>query len=360
MALTPAQHDYAFGFVRSLAGGAVPDVPAALLETVFSALARTEEENGPRDTWGNWDWQYSAANRSGNLYRPWLDEAVLAWLEGAEIPRGRRWPEGKRFAMCLTHDVDVVTDRPKLSEAWRYARTLGQRAGAGAGERFSLLRRPWLRRYRTGRATDVLWHYDRWVKEEQRHGFRSTFLMFPEVHCRRHLWDCTYRMSDALEYDGQRTTVAGMCRTLADAGWDVGLHGSYYSYDDAAVLREQKQQIEAASGQEVVSTRQHYLHYEATRTPAAQSQAGLRVDSTLGFNRNLGFRSGTSQPWYAWDAVAGASLPLLEIPLVVLDVSLFSAGALEYSREDTVVAHAELASQLPDQTIVVEFLVPHP
>jgi len=49
------------------------------------------------------DFAFNVLNPLGLLYRPVADEAYLE--NGGEKPR---WPEGKPFAVCLTHDVDLV------------------------------------------------------------------------------------------------------------------------------------------------------------------------------------------------------------------------------------------------------------
>jgi hypothetical protein len=180
---------------------------------------------------------------------------------------------------------------------------------------------------------DPLWCYERWIAVEKRHGFKSSLLFFPSVLTRRHEYDCSYRLTDPVRFDGSMMTVAEMIRRLSDDGFDCGLHGSYHSYDDARMLAAQKREIEEASGREVVSVRQHYLHYHAARTPRAQATAGLQVDSTQGFNRNIGFRAGTSFPYWCWNHAAAKSLPLLEVPMVVMDGALFSPEAMEYDRD---------------------------
>ena len=70
---------------------------------------------------------------------------------------------------------------------------------------------------------------------------------------------------------------------------------------------------------DVISIRQHHLHYDIRVTPAVQAQAGFLYDSSLGFNDNIGFRFGTCYPWHLYDLVAERELPLKEIPLIVQD-----------------------------------------
>ena len=42
--------------------------------------------------------------------------------------------------------------------------------------------------------------------------------------------------------------------------------------------------------------------------PQLQEAAGLRADSSLGYNRTVGFRAGTSLPFRQFDVSAGRTL----------------------------------------------------
>lgn len=50
------------------------------------------------------DFAFNVLNPLGLLYRPVVDEDYLA--RGGAKPV---WPDGKPFAVCLTHDVDLVS-----------------------------------------------------------------------------------------------------------------------------------------------------------------------------------------------------------------------------------------------------------
>jgi len=63
-------------------------------------------------------------------------------------------------------------------------------------------------------------------------------------------------------------------------------------------LKRQKGALEKALDHEVVSIRQHYLHYDIRVTPAVHAETGFKYDSTQGFNDNVGFRFGTYYSWH--------------------------------------------------------------
>jgi hypothetical protein len=99
------------------------------------------------------------------------------------------------------------------------------------------------------------------------------------------------------------------------------------------MLASERESLSDAVGIDITVTRQHYLHFDIGRTPEVQARSGLRVDSTLGFNRNIGFRAGTSLPFHHFDLANRETLDVLELPLVVQDGALFGRNALELDHE---------------------------
>ena len=149
-------------------------------------------------------------------------------------------------------------------------------------------------------------------------------------------YDCLYALEDAVMYRGARRLVREVVRELADEGFDIGLHGSYHSACSAEALAAERAALERATGRPVTSTRQHYLHWDARFTPRAQEAAGLRTDSTLGFNRNVGFRAGTSLPFRLFDVATRTRTAVLEVPLIVQEGPLLAANGLELDRQQAV------------------------
>ena len=85
---------------------------------IVQLLQRAEEAGPARDSIDNYETQHSARRWDASLYRPVADEMLHA-----ELPQWRdsiAWPEGKRFAACLSHDVDCV----QLDSRYELARTI--------------------------------------------------------------------------------------------------------------------------------------------------------------------------------------------------------------------------------------------
>lgn len=268
------------------------------------------------------DFSFNVLNPTGLLYRPVVDEAYLA--QGGKKPV---WPQNKPFAACLTHDVDRVSvstfqQSSRIRElAIRNDRTFQQKVRNALGTLGDI--RHIIKRVN---ARDPLHCYEKWLKVEAEVNARSTFFFWPGWSAVRkhHSSDCVYELSDQIWFDGQRCTVKEMIREIDRRGWEIGLHPSWYSFNDVGEMKRQKDALEKALGKDVVSVRQHFLHYDIRVTPRVQSEAGFKYDSTLGFNDNIGFRFGTSYPWQLYDLKTDIQLPLVEVPLIVQDGAMLS------------------------------------
>jgi hypothetical protein len=129
--------------------------------------------------------------------------------------------------------------------------------------------------------------------------------------------------SDPVTFHGRRTSVSRMMARMVERGFDVGLHGSYLSHVDSAEIGRQKRSVEHAAGHVITGGRQHFLRFDVRRTWEAQERAGMRYDTTLGYNEAIGFRAGIAAPFRPWNPSRRAAHDLIEVPLTVMDGTLF-------------------------------------
>lgn len=285
------------------------------------------------------DFAFNILNPLGLLYRPVVDEDYLE--NGGKKPR---WPDGKPFAVCLTHDVDAVSAYSlKQSSRSRCSQLLNDRGVFQKAKSFVGIGIDLARAGIRGGQKDPLHCYERWLEVEKEIDAKSTFFFWPGLSAvtKRHHTDCAYELYDPVVFDNQRCTVAEMLREINRRGWEIGLHPSWYSFDDGDELKRQKEAMEEAVGHEIVSIRQHYLHYDIRVTPAVHAKAGFKYDSTLGFNDNIGFRFGTCYPWYLYDLKAEKELPIKEIPLIIQDGAMLNPSKGMRLDEDTAFQYIE-------------------
>ncbi|MBN1994980.1 MAG: polysaccharide deacetylase family protein [Anaerolineae bacterium] len=220
-----------------------------------------------------------------------------------------QWPDGCSFALALSHDVDRVTKR------WQFiyyiARAIARRRLDQFQKQINSIG-AWLR------GDDPYWNFERMMELEDNLGVRSTFFFMDERG--------KVRLSNPKSFilfwgrytlDNPRLQQA--IRELDRAGWEIGVHGSYHSYRDGALLEQEKKRLEAIVGHPIAGTRQHYLNLQIPETWYIHAQLGFAYDSTLGYANQVGLRWGTCWPFYPFDPLTGTKIPVLQIPFAIMD-----------------------------------------
>jgi peptidoglycan/xylan/chitin deacetylase (PgdA/CDA1 family) len=267
----------------------------------FFHLARVEERGAERDRHG----RFLAATSCLDPLDPPVER--LRRELGVEPPRYR----GARFAVALTHDVDVPWRWTRIGVRGAAARlkshVRARRGGAALHEARGLARVP----LHKVRGTDPNWRFAEVAAEEASHDARSTFfLMAGHGH----------RADGAApeEYDRLRPRLV---ETLLDAGAEVGLHGSYLAADDLERLARERALLAQLDGP-LIGQRYHYLRVDPHRNLAPLAGIGFRYDTSLGFPDALGFRAGIAHPFRPWDFEHDRPANLVEVPLAAMDATL--------------------------------------
>ena len=251
------------------------------------------------------------------LFTRALASQIVARLDRAFSERGLpegvpRWPGGKRAAACLTHDVDY----PEVVRWLEPARVLARRGRRGVRPALDVLR---------GRRHT--WHFDSWVELEGRHGARSAFYFVPR---KGSLLEYARDTPDPF-YDVTTPRFGEALRRLDAAGAEVGIHASYRAYEDESRFALELEQLERAAGVAVAGNRHHYLHLDPERpqdTLLLHEKLGLDYDTTLGHDRNLGWRNGLAMPFFPFHNGLRRELRTLQLPFAWMDQQLFLYGDL--------------------------------
>jgi hypothetical protein len=108
-------------------------------------------------------------------------------------------------------------------------------------------------------------------------------------------------------------------------------------------MKGEKSRLENTLGKKVIGYRNHYLRFKIPDTWELLAKAGFKYDSTLGYDDMIGFRNGMCHPFKPYDLNKNKPIDILELPLVIMDGSLFSYAksldeAFEYAKKliDTV------------------------
>lgn len=196
-----------------------------------------------------------------------------------------KWKNDAPYALCLSHDVD------RVKKQWYHYCVYG-------------LRHPivQLRSLREKfRGKEPYWNFQTLAELEESFGVRSTFFFLNESHKE-------LSANFMGRYDIRSDIVRAMIRELDGRGFEIGLHGSFYSYNEEKLLQQEKQALEDILGKSVVSTRQHHLNLEEEKTWQIQARIGIRYDSTTGHSEQVGHEQPRRTPE-----------GLVELPITLMD-----------------------------------------
>ncbi len=264
------------------------------LADAFFHLARVEERGGVRDERD----RFPASASCLDPLDPPLER--LRRELGLEPPRYG----DARFAVALTHDVDVP---------WRWTR-IGIRGAAarlrhGALHETGALARVPLHKLRR---TDPNWRFAEIAAEERAHGARGSTFYVMAGHGHR---------ADGAAPESYERLRPKLVETLLESGSEVGLHGSYLAAEDFGRLAAEKEKLDALAGP-VEGHRYHYLRVDPHRNLVPLGGLGFRYDTTLGFPDALGFRAGIAHPFHPWDFEQEEPAQIVEVPLAAMDATL--------------------------------------
>jgi hypothetical protein len=223
------------------------------------------------------------------------------------------WPENRMFGVCLTHDVDELKKTYQwITRPWNLARK----------RNFSGLYQQYLSLCKKIHGYEPYWTFELLLKMEGDLGVMSSLYFLNETSLVNILDKKTWHHFGR-RYNWNDRNVADLIKKLHSNGWEVGLHGSYHSYNDPEKINREKTALEQIIREHVAGGRQHNLNLAIPDTWKYQEDAGLSYDTTLGYNDCIGFRWGTCLPFRPYYQKEKRMLDILEIPLIIEDLPFF-------------------------------------
>lgn len=241
------------------------------------------------------------------LFREWLKKRF-------HIEPCRMLPDGKRCGIVLSHDVDSpVNYGDPFHALWITQRCLRR----GHIQRsFSYLKEAIIQSARQLKRPGQKWWLFREIMDvEARYGFKSTFFFASQPRFNH--------SADPLDvwYDVSAPRFLRLFSELKEREFEIGLHTSYNAYKHFSRIANERHHLEDLSGQPVLGNRHHFWHMRRPfwDTLEDHARAGLKYDSSIGFNDSPGFRLGTGIPFYPWNPEKETVIKSLQIPVLAMD-----------------------------------------
>lgn len=102
----------------------------------------------------------------------------------------------------------------------------------------------------------------------------------------------------------------------------VGLHPSYYTMNNAGLLKKEKERLESITNMPIKRSRQHYLRISLPETYQKLIDLEIDEDYSMGYASHTGFRASTCTPFYFYDLDFEIQTPLKIFPFALIDSTL--------------------------------------
>jgi hypothetical protein len=272
-----------------------------LLASTLLTLCRFEEVNASNlDKHGRFPASASIALRRGFLDRPIVDEYGLALEQILQAISPGRQPAPRSLRVKLSHDIDLIGIPFDLRSAVGHVMRRGSPLSS-AKDFLSLV-------------TPV------------EPAFLDLVRKICQLSIDRGLHSALYWKTSGVSefdsgYDFADPRIVRVVDWARSQGIEMGVHPGYDTFRSPPHLEQEVQRCRDVLNSERIGGRQHYLRW-CPETWADWERCGLAYDSTVGYADHVGFRAGTCIPYLPWLWKANRPADLLEIPLVVMDVTL--------------------------------------
>jgi len=276
--------------------------PSLLMNSPHWDLFTKKEEynSGKYDKHGRFLYEYSQYK---NAVQPSVSESLLE--KGFKVD----YPDGKKFAIILSHDIDDVyvplihilasiANYPKNRESKQISKLINGRWDKKVS--------PYL-------------NFKEIIDLERRYNSKSSFYFLAASR-------------DPIRFRYNVECLSEELCNIVDQGWEVGLHVGYYSTYDPTSISNEKEKIEKLIGKRIIGTRNHFLRFNVPETWKNLSKLDILYDTSFGYADMIGFRNGICHPFKPYDLIENREINILEVPLNIMDGTLFDKMKLDIDR----------------------------
>lgn len=223
------------------------------------------------------------------------------------------------FGFFLTHDIDKI-DTYSIYDLIYYFKVL-----------FGISKSKLKFKIKIKKATEYLfnylftkknpsWDFDFLRSIEEKYNFKSAFYFLPK--------DLKHQDS---YYSFKEKRVRKLFERLKKEACEIGIHGTNRSATDIKHLKSNINELNKAAKVKVSGIRQHRLIFDINITPFLHQEAKLTYDTSLSFAEHEGFRNSYCHPFKLYNFKEEKSFDTWEIPLNVMDATLFEYRNLNMS-----------------------------
>lgn len=151
----------------------------------------------------------------------------------------------------------------------------------------------------------------------------------------------------------EQVQFKSLIKNIADL-FKVGLHPSYGSNRDKAIVEKQQISLEEVIKRRITKSRQHYLIIRWPTTYETLIELEIEEDHSMGFASQPGFRAGIANPFYFYNLKWEIKTSLKIIPFIMMDVTF--KEYLQWDVEKTIEKSKELIEKVKENNGYCTFI----
>ncbi len=283
------------------------DFPFDLFAAAFYLVSRYEEYfSFEPDKYGRFPHERSLAYKEDFLDFPLINY----WLEDFKSALRGKFPElifrMKDFKFIPSYDVDIAYSYKHKG----LIRNLGGFCRSVIKKEWSYLLDRW----------DVLFY-------KKKDPFDSyEWLDSLHLYCRTRAYYFFLLAKKQTGVDKNISPSKSSMRSLVEyhsGGYTVGIHPSWQSGDEEAILMEEVDLLAEITGQPVKYSRQHYIRMSLPKTYRQLADVGIEKDFSMGYGGANGFRASIASSFYWYDLKSERKSKLMLFPFCFMDANSF-------------------------------------
>ncbi|MBL4655120.1 MAG: hypothetical protein JKY33_04790 [Bacteroidia bacterium] len=184
---------------------------------------------------------------------------------------------------------------------------------------------------------DPFWNFEDILAIEEKFKIKSTFYFLNETIPFNLLSIKNWYLSLG-RYNTDEPKIQNMIKFLHQEQYEIGVHGSYNSYNDLNLLVSEKKKLEKIIDENIIGIRQHHLNFDKN-TWKIQQEAGFKYDSTWGLNSEFGFKDNKYEPFKPLEN------DFTVFPMVIMD-SPFCNSTNKWEALDQLIKTAETRNSI--------------
>ncbi len=271
----------------------------------FYLVSRYEEYlPHKKDAYGRFEAMESFAFRHNFLKKPVVNHYALIIKRGLQKKHPAYKVPDPQFTFIPTYDIDVAyayRGRGFLRSLLGTLRSVAQFDLREIAERYRVI---------TGNAHDPYDTYDHQLSLSKNHEIKAFYFILCGNYGH---YDKNVAFYSKVFYS--------LVKKLGDYAF-IGLHPSFASNFDTALLSIEAGRLGKILNQEIKYSRQHFLRLDIPKTYQDLLKHNFSHDFTMGYASQPGFRAGTCTPFNYYDIASESTTPLKVMPLTVMDTTL--------------------------------------